>query len=86
MASVRTLGYLMIVLGIMLLITSFFYSLGHLIGIFKVWELGLVSNFQEISANLMLAISKLLFLGVIVWIGGLLIDRGIKILKEFPKA
>ncbi len=85
MAGSKGLGYTMVALGLLLLMISSAYALAHLVGILEIGKFGIPKGFEELSASLMFTISKILFLGVVVWIGGILIDRGIRVLRELAK-
>lgn len=76
----------MIVAGIIMLVACFFFTY-NLLSELSIHKEGTgIEAIISISTDLITAVTPLIFVGVLVWISSILLDKGIKLVSELKKA
>ena len=83
MRSIEVIGYVMLFLGALLLIITFYFAYVFLFGdVSEIVSSDLVQVFGQALAPLVSACIRVMFLGIMGWIGSILTARGITLLRE----
>jgi len=83
MDKVELSGFIVLFVGVGLLAFTFFSAFAFLIGSFGIsGSQSLVQAFGQALAPLMEAVIRILYLGVMGWIGSLLTIRGVQLIKK----
>ncbi len=85
--KVEISGLAVLFIGVVLLIFAFFNAYGFLTGQLEIpGSQGIVEAFGEALAPLIVACIRVLYLGIMGWIGSILTIRGIQLLKMESQA
>jgi len=83
MDKIELSGFIVLFVGVGLLAFTFFSAFAFLIGSFSILgSQSLVQAFGQALAPLMEAIIRILYLGIMGWIGSLLTIRGVQLIKK----
>jgi len=83
MRSIEVIGYVMLFLGALLLIITFYFAYVFLFGnVGEIVSSDIVQVFGQALAPLVSACIRVMFLGIMGWIGSILTARGITLLRE----
>jgi len=78
-------GYIVLIAGVALLIFTFINAYLFLIGVLTISLGDWVAELGELLGPLVEACIRIMYLGVMGWIGALLTKRGIEILSKLPR-
>ncbi len=79
-------GYVVLIVGVALLVFTFINAYLFLIGVLDISIVDWVAELGELLGPLVETCIRIMYLGIMGWIGALLTKRGIEFLTKLPKA